>query len=147
MITDFFHSSLLLLFLDPGSGMGKNQDSGSGINIPDPQHCIQQWKFQSSSWMPYNNGNVNHPAGCHITMSINQLTLPYNSHSARWLCHTTMEMSVFQLTLPYNNGNVNHPAGSAIQCKGQLSSREHPALQNMKFLTFSSTFVGHFCPP
>jgi hypothetical protein len=23
---------------DPGSGMGKNQDPGSGINIPDPQH-------------------------------------------------------------------------------------------------------------
>jgi hypothetical protein len=29
----------LLLFLDPGSGLGKNQDPGSGINIPDPQHC------------------------------------------------------------------------------------------------------------
>jgi hypothetical protein len=27
------------LFLDPGSGMGKNQDPGCGINIPDPQHC------------------------------------------------------------------------------------------------------------
>ncbi len=26
---------------DPGSGMGKNQDPGSGINIPDPQHCLQ----------------------------------------------------------------------------------------------------------
>jgi hypothetical protein len=24
---------------DPGSGMGKNQDPGSGINIPDPQYC------------------------------------------------------------------------------------------------------------
>ncbi len=23
---------------DPGSGMGKYQDPGSGINIPDPQH-------------------------------------------------------------------------------------------------------------
>ncbi len=23
---------------DPGSGMGKNQDPGSGINIPDPHH-------------------------------------------------------------------------------------------------------------
>jgi hypothetical protein len=21
--------------------MGKNQDPGSGINIPDPQHCLQ----------------------------------------------------------------------------------------------------------
>jgi hypothetical protein len=26
---------------DPRSGMGKNQDPGSGINIPDPQHCFQ----------------------------------------------------------------------------------------------------------
>jgi hypothetical protein len=34
---EFFHASLLLLW-DPGSGMGKNQDPGSGINIPDPQH-------------------------------------------------------------------------------------------------------------
>ncbi len=24
---------------DPGSGRGKNQDPGSGINIPDSQHC------------------------------------------------------------------------------------------------------------
>jgi hypothetical protein len=46
MTTNFFHPSLLLLFLDPGagirdpgSGMGKNQDPGSEINIPDPQHC------------------------------------------------------------------------------------------------------------
>jgi hypothetical protein len=39
LTTNFFHPSLLLLFLDPGSGMGKNQDLGSGINIPDPQHC------------------------------------------------------------------------------------------------------------
>ncbi len=36
----FFSLSLLLLFLDPGSGMGKNQDPGSGINIPDPQHWL-----------------------------------------------------------------------------------------------------------
>jgi hypothetical protein len=38
----YFHLSLLVLFLDPGSGMGKNQDPGSGINIPDPQHCRNQ---------------------------------------------------------------------------------------------------------
>ncbi len=36
--TKLFTPLLLLLFLDPGSGMGKNQDPGSGINIPDPQH-------------------------------------------------------------------------------------------------------------
>jgi hypothetical protein len=47
----FFHPSLFYLFLDPGSeirdpgsGMGKNQDPGSGINIPDPQHCIKYFK-------------------------------------------------------------------------------------------------------
>jgi hypothetical protein len=38
LTTNFFHPSLLLLFLDPGSGMGKNHDPESGINIPDPQH-------------------------------------------------------------------------------------------------------------
>jgi hypothetical protein len=39
-MTKFFFSPLsLLLFLDPRSGMGKNPDPGSGINIPDPQHC------------------------------------------------------------------------------------------------------------
>ncbi len=36
----FFHQCLSLLFLDPESGMGKNQDPVSGINIPDPPH----WK-------------------------------------------------------------------------------------------------------
>ncbi len=48
MTTNFFHPSLSLLFLDPGSEirdpgsvMGKNQDPGSGINIQDPQ----QWFF------------------------------------------------------------------------------------------------------
>ena len=39
--TNFFHPSLLLLFLDLGSWMGKNQDPGSRINIPNPQHCIK----------------------------------------------------------------------------------------------------------
>jgi hypothetical protein len=53
-----FHPSLLLLFLDPGSEirdprsgmrdprsgsrMGKKQDPGSGINIPDPPHCLKK---------------------------------------------------------------------------------------------------------
>jgi hypothetical protein len=31
---------------DPGSGMGKNQDPGSGINIPDPQHWHKKGMFQ-----------------------------------------------------------------------------------------------------
>jgi hypothetical protein len=32
--------SSLLFFVYVGSGMEKNQDLESGINIPDPQHCI-----------------------------------------------------------------------------------------------------------
>ena len=43
MTKKFFHPSPFLLFLDPGSGMGKNQDPGSGINNPDPQH----WRIQA----------------------------------------------------------------------------------------------------
>jgi hypothetical protein len=34
-------SFVAVMFLDPRSGMGKNQDPGSGINIPDPQHCYK----------------------------------------------------------------------------------------------------------
>jgi hypothetical protein len=26
---------------DPGSGMDKNQDPGSGLNIPGPQNCLE----------------------------------------------------------------------------------------------------------
>jgi hypothetical protein len=44
MTTNFFSplSSVAVFgsgIRDPGSGMGKNQDPGSGINIPDPPHC------------------------------------------------------------------------------------------------------------
>jgi hypothetical protein len=43
MTTNFFYPlSFVAVFgsgiRDPGSGMGKNQDPGSGINIPDPPH-------------------------------------------------------------------------------------------------------------
>jgi hypothetical protein len=47
----FFTPLFSTLFLDPGSeirdpgsGMGKNQDPGSGIYIPDPQHWLNQLK-------------------------------------------------------------------------------------------------------
>jgi hypothetical protein len=35
--------------------MGKNQDPGSGINIPDPQHCLSEkiyFKFDYDSELP-----------------------------------------------------------------------------------------------
>jgi hypothetical protein len=38
MKTNFFSPlSFVAVF---GSGMGKIQDPGSGINIPDPPHCL-----------------------------------------------------------------------------------------------------------
>ncbi len=52
----FFHPCLSLLFWDPGSeiwdpgsGMGKNQDPGSGINIPDPQ----DWFWQKLNFLDW----------------------------------------------------------------------------------------------
>jgi hypothetical protein len=39
MTTNFFSPSLLLLFLDPGSG----------INIPDPQHCSELGQLRASN--------------------------------------------------------------------------------------------------
>jgi hypothetical protein len=45
----FFHPALLLLFLDPESGMVKNQDPASGINIPDPQHRPKHYNESSGS--------------------------------------------------------------------------------------------------
>jgi hypothetical protein len=47
MTTNFFSPLSFVAVLDPGTGIrdseiGKNQDPGSGINIPDPQHCLLQ---------------------------------------------------------------------------------------------------------
>jgi hypothetical protein len=44
----FFSPLSFVAVFDPGSGMGKNQDPGSGINIPDPPHrtqkkCVIYW--------------------------------------------------------------------------------------------------------
>jgi hypothetical protein len=35
---NLFSPPLLVVLLDLGSGMDKNQDQGFGINVPDPQH-------------------------------------------------------------------------------------------------------------
>ena len=37
-----------------GSGMGKNQDPGSGINIPDPQHWLMVISNFSEIWFDIN---------------------------------------------------------------------------------------------
>jgi hypothetical protein len=56
MTTNFFSPlSFVAVFgsgvRDPGSGMGKNQDPGSGINIPDPQHCKQLKMLQNECYV------------------------------------------------------------------------------------------------
>ncbi len=74
MATNFFSPSLL--FLDPGSGMGKNQDPGSGINIPDPQHCeplSSQSNHSGSQHKIYDRSiinSTNHYAGFKILFII-----------------------------------------------------------------------------
>ncbi len=55
--TNLVHPSLLFLFLDPGSGMGKNQDPGSGINIPDPQHCARCGKYDADPTGRYSDSD------------------------------------------------------------------------------------------
>jgi len=47
MIQFFFHPYLLLLFLDPGPGMGKNQDPGSGILDKHPGSATDLLRGQS----------------------------------------------------------------------------------------------------
>jgi hypothetical protein len=47
-----FSPSLLLLF---GSGIEKNQDPGSGINIPDPQHCFPVGQILSYKYFGLKN--------------------------------------------------------------------------------------------
>ncbi len=51
MTTNFFSPLFCCCFLDPGSGMGKNQDPGSGINIPDPQHCILYFRIRIQNFL------------------------------------------------------------------------------------------------
>jgi hypothetical protein len=53
-MTNFFSplSFVAVLWIrDPRSGMGKNQDPGSGINISDTQHC-KKVRSRSSSVIP-----------------------------------------------------------------------------------------------
>ncbi len=43
---------------DPGSRMGKNQDPGSGINIPDPQHWVSVCLFMVLTICAVEESNV-----------------------------------------------------------------------------------------
>ncbi len=48
--TNFFHPSLLLLFFGSGIRDGYKSGSGSGINIPDPQHCQEHTASGPQNW-------------------------------------------------------------------------------------------------
>ncbi len=48
---------------------------------------------------------------------------------------------------PGSRIRIRNTGTSKIQKNTSALKREHPTLQNMIFLNFSSTFVGHFCPP
>ncbi len=57
----FFFSSPCFLgsgIRDPGSGMGKNPDPGSGINIPDPQHWL---RVAGRGYIPDQGGDDSSP--------------------------------------------------------------------------------------
>jgi hypothetical protein len=41
--TNFFPSSFVVVVV-VGSGMDKIHDPGSGINIPDPKHCLELFR-------------------------------------------------------------------------------------------------------
>ncbi len=51
--------------------------------------------------------------------------------------------------LKNNNLPIHMPPlrTSRLQKKPSTNKREHPAVQNMKFLNFFLFFVGHCCPP
>ncbi len=53
MKTNFFPPLYFVVVFDPGSGMGKIQDPGSGINIPDPQHWYRG-RIRIDSYFFYN---------------------------------------------------------------------------------------------
>jgi hypothetical protein len=65
---NFFHPSLLLLFLDPGSGMGKNQDPGLGINIPEPQHWYNIQSLCTRRPASWANSRAGSPASEYVSL-------------------------------------------------------------------------------
>jgi len=55
--------------------------------------------------------------------------------------------SLERLLVTNQKNTITYPERtSKLQKKPSALKREHPSLQNMTFLTFS-TFVVHFCPP
>ncbi len=64
MTTNFFHPSLLLQFLDLGSGMDKNQDPGPGMFVQGrcfPDQCVPDRKFLDVAPLVLFVPWINHP--------------------------------------------------------------------------------------
>jgi hypothetical protein len=73
MTTNFFHPSLLLLFLDPGSGirdpgsgMGKNKDTGSGIGDKHPESATLHFTSSNFSWGLHGSVDMKFSGGLHV---------------------------------------------------------------------------------
>ncbi len=82
MTSNFFSPlSFVAVF---GSGMGENQDPGSGIiNIPDPQHWLQKGKYWSGQWQvtdwpPDDSQLTGHSRGCLRVGRVGAITDPEN---------------------------------------------------------------------
>ncbi len=85
-------SSGIFKALNPNPGW-KNSDLGSGINIPDPQHCTNNspvWKTQ-----------VSHLRGCHhiavsyiCTVRFTHTLLPYAYRKTRYPTANTLALKV-----------------------------------------------------
>ncbi len=58
IVGDFF-PPLLVLLLDPRSGIRNGQKSGSGINIPDPQHWYRYVSLSQGTICPRFGSRLN----------------------------------------------------------------------------------------
>jgi hypothetical protein len=67
---------------DPGSGTGKNQDPGSGINIPDPHYCFPSGK-------PF---LLNFPGGMVLPVGLSQ-------GETRWVPYRIVDLETFTVDI------------------------------------------------
>ncbi len=87
---------------DPGSGMGKNPDPGSGINIPDPQHCLYLLPMKHCSvlfvffnfFFAFHLGSPHSPSYLYF-MDIADIQLPCQSKKPNSLLHLPPRKNVF----------------------------------------------------
>ncbi len=110
---------------DPGSGMWKNPDPGSGINIPDPQHWMVHWGSCESQWCSGQCGSGAVGQRCSETVVIetlvqwdnvavrqrcNEAAVQWDSVVMRWRCSET----AVQIGRPWDGSAVGHGCTSVV---------------------------------